>query len=182
MQVGLACNFQGHLAQAIRSVASIPLLGHVLSHMSVFVLGTYPCPVLFQSTEKGKNKPKGKGRKRKPSAKSEEDFEDESTPEPMPAPVNTSAAPASNGGSHRASTPAQPSPPSDITSSNAYMLLYKRRDWQLQNEQPTPVVPLPAWYALCNLLEYFTCNCFTAWCGAAVIICSTPACLLFLPC
>lgn len=97
----------------------------------------------LQSGDKGKSKGKGKGkgRKRKASAKSEEEFEEESTPEPMdqgpadvvPAAISDAAIPAA--------TPQ--SSPSDITSSNAYMLLYKRRAWQPQQGSPSVVMPMP---------------------------------------
>ena len=96
----------------------------------------------MQSTEKGKYKPKGKGRKRKASAKGEDDVDGESTPEPMLAPADDCAAPSSNGHQqNRASTPPHTTPPSDITSSNAYMLLYKKRDWQPQQCVPAAALP-----------------------------------------
>lgn len=92
----------------------------------------------LQSAEKGK-KAKSKGRKRKASGKDEYDFEEESTPEPAWA----AAEEASNGDSHKPSTPTPGTAPSDITSSNAYMLLYKKRDWQPQGAQPSPALTLP---------------------------------------
>lgn len=99
----------------------------------------------LQSGDKGKAK--GKGRKRKASAKSEEEFEEESTPQPMgqgpadaPAAISNAALP--NG------TPQ--STPCDITSSNAYMLLYKRRAWHLQQGSPSEVLPLPERCAFCS--------------------------------
>ena len=99
----------------------------------------------LQSGDKGKSKVKGKGRKRKASAKSEEEFEEESTPEPMgqgpadvPAAISDAALPAG---------PPQSSP-CDITSSNAYMLLYKRRAWQPQQGSPSQVMPMPQRYTL----------------------------------
>ena len=95
----------------------------------------------MQSTEKGKSKPKGKGQKRKASGKGEDDVHGESTPEPMLAPGDDSAAPSSNGHLNRASTPPLTTPPSDITSSNAYMLLYKKRDWQAEQCVPTAALP-----------------------------------------
>lgn len=94
-----------------------------------------------QSTEKGKSKPKGKGRKRKASAKGEDDGNRESTPEPMLAPADDCAAPSSNGHLNRASTPPHTTPPSDISSSNAYMLLYKKRDWQPKQCLPAAALP-----------------------------------------
>lgn len=96
--------------------------------------------LLLQPGDKGKAKAKGKGRKRKASAKSEEEFEEESTPEPVgqgpadvPAAVSDAALPAG--------TPQ--SSPCDITSSNAYMLLYKRQAWQPQHSSPSQVMPMP---------------------------------------
>ena len=95
----------------------------------------------LQSAEKGKSKAKGKGRKRKASAKNEEEFEEESTPEPMghgppdePAATSDAALPAGH--------PPQSSA-CDITSSNAYMLMYKRRAWQPQQGSPPAVIPIP---------------------------------------
>ena len=97
----------------------------------------------LQSTGKAKSKAKGKGRKRKASGKGEEEFGEESSPEPMQAAAEHLLDPASNGECHRGSTPTQPLLPSDITSSNAYMLMYKKRGWQPQNAQPTPAPALP---------------------------------------
>lgn len=99
-----------------------------------------------QSGDKAKSKAKGKGRKRKASAKSEEEFEEESTPEPMgqglaDVPAAMCAAAHPNG------TPQ--SSPSDITSSNAYMLLYKRRAWQPQQGSPSEIMPMPDRYYVC---------------------------------
>jgi len=95
----------------------------------------------MQSTEKGKSKPKGKGRKRKASGKGEDDVDEESTPEPMLAPADDNAAQSSNGHLNRASKPPHSTPPPDITSSNAYMLLYKKRDWQPQQSVPAAALP-----------------------------------------
>lgn len=96
----------------------------------------------MQPTEKGKSKPKGKGQKRKASAKGEDEVNGESTPEPMLAPADDCAAPSSNGHQqNRASTPPPTTLPSDITSSNAYMLLYKRRNWQPQQCVPAAALP-----------------------------------------
>lgn len=97
----------------------------------------------LQSGDKAKSKAKGKGRKRKASAKSEEEFEAESTPEPMgqgPADM----PPATSDAAHPNGTPQ--SSPGDITSSNAYMLLYKRRAWQPQQGSPSEVMPMPERY------------------------------------
>ncbi|KAL3150109.1 hypothetical protein ABBQ38_013448 [Trebouxia sp. C0009 RCD-2024] len=93
-----------------------------------------------KKTEKAKGKAKGKSRKRKASGKSEEEFEDESTPEPMqglidqPGVISDTALPTS---------PSPQSSSCDITSSNAYMLMYKRRSWQSPQGSPLAVVPIP---------------------------------------
>ncbi len=105
----------------------------------------------MQSTEKGKSKPKGKGRKRKASAKGEDDVDGESTPEPMLASADDCAAPSSNGHLNRPSTPPHITPPSNITSSNAYMLLYKKRDWQ--PKQCVPAAALPDRCVYCTTLQ-----------------------------
>ncbi|KAL0020878.1 hypothetical protein WJX77_005350 [Trebouxia sp. C0004] len=106
--------------------------------------GGAPNPVLSgkKSTEKGKYKPKGKGRKRKASGKGQDDVDGESTPEPVLAPADDSAAPSNNGHLNRASTPPHTTPPSNITSSNAYMLLYKKRDWQPQQRVCAAALPV----------------------------------------
>lgn len=96
-----------------------------------------------QSGDKVKSKGKGKGRKRKASAKSEEEFEEESTPEPM-GQGQADVPAAMSDAAHPNGTPQ--SSPSDITSSNAYMLLYKRRAWQPQHGSPSEVMPMPDRY------------------------------------
>lgn len=103
-------------------------------------LDSIPC---LQSTEKGKAKPKGKGRKRKAPGTNEAEHDEESTPEPMQTPADEAAAQDSNDNSHGASTPPHPSLGSDITSSNAYMLLYKKRGWQSPHQEAMPAPALP---------------------------------------
>ena len=100
------------------------------------------CPCL-QSTERGKGKPKGKGRKRKAPGKSEDDQDEESTPEPMQTSADETAAQTSNGNFHGASTPPHPCTSSDLTSSNAYMLLYKKRGWQSPHQEAKTAFALP---------------------------------------
>lgn len=93
----------------------------------------------MQAGDAVKTKGKGKGRKRK-KAEAADLADDESTPEPMQ--TEDYAMPSSSKAAGVTSPLAQSA--SDIVSSSAYMLLYKRRGWQAPAEEANKDPHLPS--------------------------------------
>ena len=96
----------------------------------------------MQAGDAAKAKGKSKGRKRKKSGAGAADLgDDESTPEPMQ--TEEDAMPSSSKAAGVTSPLAQSHSTTDIVSSSAYMLLYKRRGWQApaQEANKDPVLP-----------------------------------------
>lgn len=109
----------------------MPVADPVWSQCVVVWSGGQPLHELFLVSQAGdavKAKGKGKGRKRKKSGPGEAHLaEDESTPEPMPS-AEHGALSNGNAAAQVSSTMTLPTQSAnDIVSSNAYMLLYKRR-------------------------------------------------------